>query len=35
MEKAQGWHESSEYQEALPFRLKANRDKMVIVPGVG
>lgn len=34
MEKAQGWYESPEYQEVLPIRLKANRDKMVIVPGV-
>ena len=32
--KAQGWYESAEYQEILPIRLKANRDKMVIVPGV-
>lgn len=34
MEKARGWYECPEYQEVLPIRLKANRDKMVIVPGV-
>jgi uncharacterized protein (DUF1330 family) len=34
MAKAQGWYESAAYQEILPIRLKANRDKMVIVPGV-
>ena len=33
MAKAQGWYDSPEYQEVLPLRLKANRDKMVIVPG--
>lgn len=35
MAKTQGWYESPEYQEVLPIRLhlKANRDKMVIVPG--
>jgi uncharacterized protein (DUF1330 family) len=33
MAKAQGWYESPKYQEVLPIRLKANRDKMVIVPG--
>ena len=32
--KAQDWYESLEYQEILPIRLKANRDKMVIVPGL-
>ena len=34
MADAQGWYESPEYQEVLPIRLKANRDKMIIVPGV-
>jgi uncharacterized protein (DUF1330 family) len=34
MAKAQDWYESAEYQEVLPIRLKANRDKMVIVPGL-
>ena len=34
MAKATGWYDSLDYQEVLPIRLKANRDKMVIVPGV-
>ena len=34
MEQAQGWYESPAYQEILPIRLKAHRDKMVIVPGL-
>ena len=34
MANAQGWYESPEYQEVLPIRLRANRDKMIIVPGV-
>ena len=34
MADAQGWYESPEYQEVLPIRLKANRDNMIIVPGV-
>ena len=34
MAKAQGWYESPEYREVLPIRLKASRDKMVIVPGL-
>lgn len=34
MAKAQGWYESPAYQEVLPLRLKAHRDKMVIVPGL-
>lgn len=33
MARAQEWYESAEYQEILPIRLKANRDKVVIVPG--
>ena len=32
--QAQGWYESPEYREVLPIRLKASRDKMVIVPGL-
>jgi len=34
MAQAQAWYDSPAYQEVLPLRLKANRDKMVIVPGV-
>ena len=34
MAKAQAWYESPEYQEVLPLRLKANRDKMIIVDGL-
>ncbi len=34
MAQAQGWYESPEYREVLPIRLKASRDKMVIVPGL-
>ncbi len=33
MARAQEWYESAEYQEILPIRLKASRDKVVIVPG--
>lgn len=34
MERAQAWYESPQYQEVLPIRLKAHRDKMVIVEGL-
>jgi uncharacterized protein (DUF1330 family) len=34
MERAQAWYDSPEYQEVLPIRLRANRDKMVIVEGL-
>jgi len=34
MEKAQAWYDSPEYQEVLPIRLDANRDKMVIFEGL-
>ncbi len=34
MERAQTWYESPEYQKVLPIRLKAHRDKMVIVEGL-
>ena len=33
LERAQAWYESPQYQEVLPIRLKAHRDKMVIVEG--
>ena len=34
MEKARAWYDSPEYQEVLPIRLDANRDKMVIFEGL-
>jgi uncharacterized protein (DUF1330 family) len=34
MESARTWYDSPEYQEVLPIRLKANRDKMVIFEGL-
>ncbi len=34
MAKAQDWYESAAYQEVLPIRLRANRDTVVIVPGL-
>ena len=34
LEKAQALYESPEYQKVLPIRLKAHRDKMVIVEGL-
>lgn len=34
MERAQAWYKSPQYQEVLPIRLKAHRDKMVIVEGL-
>ena len=34
MEKARAWYESPEYQEVLPIRLGANKDKMVIFEGL-
>jgi uncharacterized protein (DUF1330 family) len=34
MEKARAWYESPEYQEILPIRLSANKDKMVIFEGL-
>jgi len=34
MEKARAWYDSPEYQEVLPIRLNANRDKMVILEGL-
>ena len=34
MENARAWYDSPEYQEVLPIRLDANRDKMVIFEGV-
>jgi uncharacterized protein (DUF1330 family) len=35
MDAARGWYESPEYQAILPIRLKASKDNMVIVEGVG
>ena len=35
IDDARALYESSEYQEILPIRLKANQDKMVIVEGMG
>ena len=34
MEKARAWYDSPEYQEVLPIRLSANKDKMVIFEGL-
>jgi len=34
MEKARAWYDSPEYQEVLPIRLDANRDKMVMFEGL-
>ena len=34
IEKARAWYESPEYQEVLPIRLSANKDKMVIFEGL-
>jgi uncharacterized protein (DUF1330 family) len=34
IEKARAWYDSQEYQEVLPIRLDANRDKMVIFEGL-
>ena len=34
MEKARAWYDSPEYQEVLPIRLDANRDRMVIFEGM-
>jgi Domain of unknown function (DUF1330) len=33
MEKARALYDSPEYQEVLPIRLDANKDKMVIFEG--
>ncbi len=33
MERARAWYESPAYQEVLPIRLAANRDRMVIFEG--
>ena len=34
VEKARAWYDSPEYQEVLPIRLSANKDKMVIFEGL-
>ena len=34
MEQARAWYESPEYQDVLPIRLAANKDKMVIFEGM-
>jgi uncharacterized protein (DUF1330 family) len=34
MEKARALYDSPEYQEVLPIRLDANKDKMVIFEGL-
>jgi uncharacterized protein (DUF1330 family) len=34
METARAWYDSPEYQEVLPIRLDANKDKMVIFEGL-
>ena len=34
MEKARAWSDSPEYQEVLPIRLDAHKDKMVIFEGL-
>ena len=34
MERARAWYDSPAYQEVLPIRLAANRDRMVIFEGL-
>ena len=34
MGNARAWYDSPEYQEVLPIRLAANKDKMVIFEGL-
>ena len=34
MDKARAWYDSPDYQEVLPIRLNANKDKMVIFEGL-
>jgi uncharacterized protein (DUF1330 family) len=34
MDAARAWYESPEYQEVLPIRLSANKDRMVIFEGL-
>ena len=34
IEQARAWYDSPEYQEVLPIRLDANRDRMVIFEGL-
>jgi uncharacterized protein (DUF1330 family) len=33
MEKAKAWYNSPDYQEALPFRLKASTGRVIFVEG--